>query len=92
MWVAKDLRFLQVDCEDSEQTGWMPRLILVFAGRRGHFVGFVGLLLNYECLISYLGHDRQSDCKISNSDVSSDRKPYCGNVKLEALVECQKRY
>ena len=29
--------------EDSDQTGWMPRLIWVFTGRTGHFVGF-GLL------------------------------------------------
>ena len=26
-WVAKDPRFLHVDNEDSDQTGWMPRLI-----------------------------------------------------------------
>ena len=26
---------------DSDQTGRMPRLIWVFAGRTGHFVGFV---------------------------------------------------
>ena len=31
--VAKDPRFLHVDSEDSDQTGWMPRLIWVFAGR-----------------------------------------------------------
>ena len=31
--------------EDSEQTGWMPRLIRVFAGHTGHFVGFVVLRL-----------------------------------------------
>ena len=31
--VAKDPRFLHVDSEDSDQTGWMSRLILVFAGR-----------------------------------------------------------
>ena len=30
-WVAKDPRFLHVDSEDSDQTGWMPRLIWVFA-------------------------------------------------------------
>ena len=40
-WVAKDPRFLHVDSEDSDQTGRMPRLIWVFAGRTGHFVGFV---------------------------------------------------
>ena len=32
-WVAKDLSFLHVDSEDADQTGWMPRLIRVFAGR-----------------------------------------------------------
>ena len=31
--VAKDPSFLQADSEDSDQTGWMPRLIWVFAGR-----------------------------------------------------------
>ena len=30
-----------VHSEDSDQTGWMPRLIWVFTGRTGHFVGFV---------------------------------------------------
>ena len=32
-WVAKDPRFLCADSEDSDQTGRMPRLIWVFAGR-----------------------------------------------------------
>ena len=32
-WVAKDTWFLHVDSEDSDQTGWMPRLIWVFTGR-----------------------------------------------------------
>ena len=32
-WVAKDPGFLQADSEDSDQTGRMPRLIWVFAGR-----------------------------------------------------------
>ena len=40
-WVAKDPSFLQVDSEDSDQTGRMSRLIWVFAGRTCHFVGFV---------------------------------------------------
>ena len=30
-WVAKDPSFLHADSEDSDQTGWMPRLIWVFA-------------------------------------------------------------
>ena len=32
-WVAKEPRFLHADSEDSDQPGWMPRLIWVFAGR-----------------------------------------------------------
>ena len=32
-WVAKDPSFLHADSEDSDQTGRMPRLICVFAGR-----------------------------------------------------------
>ena len=35
-----DPSFLHVDSEDSDQTGWMPRLIWVFAGLSCHFVGF----------------------------------------------------
>ena len=40
-WVGKDPNFLHVDIEDSEQTGWMPRMIRVFAGHTCQFVGFV---------------------------------------------------
>ena len=40
LWIAKDPRFLHADNEDSDQTGWMPRLIWVFIGHIGHFVGF----------------------------------------------------
>ena len=36
-WVAKDLSFLHADSEDSDQTGWMPRLIWIFTGRTCHF-------------------------------------------------------
>ena len=32
-WIAKDTRFLHADSEDSDQTGQMPRLFCVFAGR-----------------------------------------------------------
>ena len=40
-----DLILLHADSEDSDQTGRMPRLILVFAGRTCHFVGFALLRL-----------------------------------------------
>ena len=33
--------FLHADSEDSDHTGRMPRLMRVFAMRKGHFVGFV---------------------------------------------------
>ena len=39
-WVAEDPMFLQADSEDY-QTGRMPMLIWVFAGRTCHIVGFV---------------------------------------------------
>ena len=41
LWVDKDSRFLHADSKDSDRTGRMPRLSWVFAGRTGHFVGFV---------------------------------------------------
>ena len=44
-WIAKDPMFPHADSEDSNQTGWIPRLIWVFAGRTCHFVGFVVLRL-----------------------------------------------
>ena len=46
-WVAEDSIFLHVDSEDSDQTGRMPRLIWVFDGHKGHFVGFVMRWLFY---------------------------------------------
>ena len=46
-WVAKDPMFLHVNSKDFDRTGWMPRLIWVFAGRTGHFVGFVVHRLKY---------------------------------------------
>ena len=42
------------DSKDSDQTGWMPRLIRVFAGCSGHFVGFVMLWLIYISLLCYI--------------------------------------
>ena len=47
-WVAKDPSFLHADCEDTDQTRWMPRLIWVFAGLTCHSVGFVIRRLNYK--------------------------------------------
>ena len=41
----KKLWVLGAHREDSDQTGWMPRLIQVFVGRTCHFVDFVMLRL-----------------------------------------------
>ena len=46
--------FLHAESEDSDQTGRMPRLICVFAGRNGHFVGFVMRRLMYTLQLSRL--------------------------------------
>ena len=37
---GQDLAIFRMHSEDSDQTGRMPRLSWVFAGRTGHFVGF----------------------------------------------------
>ena len=39
------MAYQRAHSEDSDQTGRMPMLICVFAGRMGHFVGFVMLWL-----------------------------------------------
>ena len=51
--------------KDSNQTGWMPRLIWVFAGRTCHFVGFVMWWLNNKitvllCVIIQTKQDRMN--------------------------------
>ena len=46
-----------VHSEDSDQTELMPRLIWVFAGRTGHFVCFIMLLLiwySHQCSVNNL--------------------------------------
>ena len=58
-WVVKDPMFLHADSEDSDQTGWMLRLIWVFAGCTGHFVGFVMLwLISFIVMILSIQTDR----------------------------------
>ena len=53
-WVAKDLNFLHAGSEDSDQTGRMPRLIWVFAGRACHSVGFTMRWLIYSMALQCL--------------------------------------
>ena len=49
-FLANDRRFLHADSEDPGQTGRMPRLIWVFAGRKGHFFDFVVLRLIFKLI------------------------------------------
>ena len=53
-WIAEDPMFLYADREDSDKTLQMLRLMSVFAGRKGYFVGFVVWRLIYFLIeISY---------------------------------------
>ena len=51
----------QAHSKDSDQTGWMPRLIWVFAGRICHFVCFVTMRLNYTC-VCFRTHSAEITC------------------------------
>ena len=66
-WISQDPSFFHADSEDSDQTGRMPGLIWVFAGRACHSVGFAMRRLNYVLALkmildhkhSYRWHIRQ---------------------------------
>ena len=61
--VAKDPNFRHVDIEDSDQTGRMPRLILVFAGCRSLVLSCSGcypILSQYQCQQTRSVHDKYS--------------------------------
>ena len=47
-WIAKDQNLLQAENQDADQTAQMHKLIWVFAGRTGNFVGYVMLWLKFE--------------------------------------------
>ena len=62
--------------EDSDQTGRMPRLIWVFAGRTCHFVGFaMRWIIWYTCIM----------------EVQSDQGLCCALNRTIATIECFKR-
>ena len=64
-WVAKNPSFLHADSQDSDQTGWMPRLIWVFAGRTFHFVGFVMRWFSYLVKFLYINFASALECLFS---------------------------
>ena len=67
-WVAKDQRFLHAYSEDSDQTGRMPRLIWVFAGR-------ALTLLVLSCRGSYCSTSGRGVCMVSQY--------FCPETKLQ---------
>ena len=78
-WVAKDPSFLHADSEDSDQTGWMPRLIWVFAGhtitllvlscRGSYFLIFARLWVYVGvCLCRCFFHDRSKQIFYLNNN------------------------
>ena len=57
-WKVGSLAAHKAHSEDSDQTGWKPRLTWVFAGHTDHFDGFVVRRLNFdtfpECKFSWV--------------------------------------
>ena len=96
-WVATDPSFLHADSEDSDQTGRTSRLICVFAGRIGHFVGFVMWWLicalqnqfvssvvkvKYPCIV----FKKYSSVFRENRCPPSPKPVYGGNSSHEAVI------
>ena len=75
-WIAKDTRFLHADSEEADQTGRMPRLIWVFAGRTGRFVGFVVLrLICTLCLCRQICLDRAKESNRLDRSLKQPNRP-----------------
>ena len=85
-WVAKDTSFLHADSEDADQTGWMPRLICVFAGHTCHFVGFV--MRRLKCINNINGHEKQWHGNEMNIEYC---KPHLCVLFMHATVEQVRR-
>ena len=80
--IAKDIKLLHADSEASDQTGRMPSLICIFAGRTCHFVGFVMLQLICISPIIQWG-------QISGSEASSSSL-YCLIEQRRLWQDCGK--
>ena len=98
-WVAKDPMFLHADSEDSDQTGQMPRLIWVFAGRTCHFVGFVMRRLKIWKSLCENGTFIPCTCTVLPADLGSITlkcnalhynyfQNYCIILQLRSFWEC----
>ena len=63
-WLAKDPSFLHADSEDSDQTGRMPRLMWVFAGRTVILLVLSCRGSNQESVYSFIDWLWHLTCKI----------------------------
>ena len=80
-WVAKDPSFLRADSEDSDQTGLMPRLIWVFAGRTLSL-----LLLSYRGSISSFKPKRPPLWLSKIAQFSVQQRHNCWHQNLTGIV------
>ena len=89
-WVAKDWSFLHADSEDSDQTGWMPRLIWVFTGRTATLLvlswggSYVFLIFCYFLILSHRCHENLGLCYIlpSKEITKNNNKVYPNDPKF----------
>ena len=76
-WVAEVPKFLHADNEVSDQTGRMPRLIWVFAGRTCHFVGFVMRRIKFSWSSSNCDSNYSNrQCKSNTLEVNESEPPH----------------
>ena len=98
-WVAKDPSFFHADSEDSDQTGRMPRLIWVFAGRTLIFLvlSFRGSVMANElpsikmCTVIRIPPQRkkllQTNCQLHGQTLQiADSSKYLGFIISDDLT------
>ena len=83
-WVAKDPSFLHADSEDADQTGWMPRLIWVLAGRTMLHMPICWFCHKAAHLYSYL--NAANGPKVSNTWKFNRFTKYLINLELHLIL------
>ena len=94
-WVAKDPSFLHADSEDSDQTGLMPRLIWVIAGRTHILLvlscrGSISVPLSSSChQIKERQHDKTNNVAVhpAKTQISLGIRPVWSESSLFAWRE-----
>ena len=70
-WVAKDPSFLHAGCEDSDQTGRMPRLIWVLAG---HTITLLVLSRGGSDHLAWRGHVCRGQCDKNKNERKTEEE------------------